>query len=171
LVLIDQHAAHERVAFERLMKSWREGQPEVQNFLIPISMDLDESLVEALILQKDYLAKAGIEIERGGPAQILVSSCPAILKESAVVDVLERLAKDVLSHGESFKFEAKIADVFASMACHSVIRAGQLLERSEMEALLQQMDEFSLSSFCPHGRPVFVEYPFRELEKDFGRLV
>lgn len=171
LVLIDQHAAHERVAFERLMRAWREGSPEVQNFLIPASMELDESLVEALMSQREFLAKAGIEIERGGPNQILVSSCPSILKDSAVVEVLEKLARDVLSYGESFKFEAQMAEVFASMACHSVIRAGQVLKKEEMEALLAQMDEFGLSSFCPHGRPVFVEYPFRELEKDFGRLV
>jgi DNA mismatch repair protein MutL len=64
-----------------------------------------------------------------------------------------------------------IADMFASMACHSVVRAGQVLGIEEMQSLLSQMDEFGLSSFCPHGRPVFVEYPFRELEKDFGRIV
>lgn len=171
LVIVDQHAAHERVAFERLMRQWRSKSPEVQGFLIPISLELEDSLVEALIGHQVRLSELGVEIEQGGPGIILVNACPSMIKESAVANVLEKLARDIVDQGESFQFEQMVSEIFASMACHSVVRAGQMLSLPEMQSLLTQMDEFSLSSFCPHGRPVFVEYPFRELEKDFGRIV
>ena len=77
---------------------------------------------------------------------------------------------DLLNNGGSFAIEKKISDLFATMACHSVIRAGQSLSVSEMQELLKSMDEYSLSSFCPHGRPVSVEKSFVELEKLFGRI-
>lgn len=171
IVLIDQHAAHERVAFERLMNGWRTKCPDVQSFLIPLSVEMEESLIEGLLSQRPRLAELGVEIEQGGPGAVFVNSCPVIVKESAVIEMLGRLARDIQDQGESFQFERMVSEIFASMACHSVVRAGKALSIPEMKSLLEQMDEFSLSSFCPHGRPVFVEYPFRELEKDFGRLV
>jgi DNA mismatch repair protein MutL len=171
LVIVDQHAAHERVAFERLMRQWKNKTPEVQRFLIPENLKMDEELVEALVSQQSKLLDLGVELEQSGPDMVTISSCPSLVKESALLGVLEKLAREVVDQGESFQFESMIADMFASMACHSVVRAGQVLGIEEMQSLLSQMDEFGLSSFCPHGRPVFVEYPFRELEKDFGRIV
>jgi DNA mismatch repair protein MutL len=85
--------------------------------------------------------------------------------------VLEKMSQDLVDQGGSHFLERKIGDILATMACHSSVRAGQSLSLEEMRALLQQMDEFPLSSFCPHGRPVSVEYPFHRLEKDFGRIV
>ncbi len=171
LVIVDQHAAHERVMFEKLMKAWKGGQIDIQEFLFPLAIDLSAERVEALMLEKDALAKVGITLEALGPETIGVRSAPALLKETALHQVLEKMSQDLVDQGGSHFLERKMGDVLATMACHSAVRAGQALSLEEMQALLQQMDEFPLSSFCPHGRPVSVEYPFYKLEKDFGRIV
>ena len=93
------------------------------------------------------------------------------MKENALVTALRQLSQDIVEKGGSFVLERKIGDMFATMACHSAVRAGQALSVAEMNSLLQSMDEFPLSSFCPHGRPVSVDYNFYQLEKDFGRIV
>ena len=102
---------------------------------------------------------------------MVIHFAPAILKDVALQKALVQLADEIRSLGGSFAVEKKISDLCATMACHSAIRAGQALSQEEMKELLIQMDEFPLSSFCPHGRPVFVEYPLSRLEKDFGRRV
>lgn len=171
LVIVDQHAAHERVLFEKLMKAWKGGSIDVQEYLFPLAIDLSAEKVEALMKEKDSFQKLGISLEMLGPETIGVKSAPAILKESALSSVLEKMSQDLVDQGGSHLLERKIGDMLATMACHSAIRAGQPLSPEEMRALLQQMDEFPLSSFCPHGRPVSVEYSFHQLEKDFGRIV
>ncbi|MBL7672381.1 MAG: DNA mismatch repair endonuclease MutL [Bdellovibrionaceae bacterium] len=172
LVLIDQHAAHERVAFEKLLEAWNGGvRLEVQTFLFPLSLDLSESQIEALETQKDLLLKLGIEWERLGPLTLGITSAPLILKDRALVEALDRLAHELVDLGQSFVFEKYLADLFATMACHSVVRAGQALSIPQMQELLTQMDKYPLSSYCPHGRPVSVEMAFQKLEKDFGRKV
>ena len=171
VIFIDQHAAHERVLYERLMLSWNTGKGEIQNRLIPLALDLDESLVKSLLSIEKELLKIGLGIERSGPEGIVIHSAPAILKDMALQKALVKLADEIRSVGGGFAVENKISDLCASMACHSAIRAGQALSKEEMKELLIQMDEFPLSSFCPHGRPVFVEYPLSRLERDFGRKV
>ena len=169
VIFVDQHAAHERVLYERLMLSWNTGKGEVQNRLVPLALDLDESLVKALLSVQKELLKLGIEMELSGPEGVVINSAPAILKDVALQKSLVELAEEIRTLGGSFAVEKKISDLCATMACHSAIRAGQALSSREMKELLIQMDEFPLSSFCPHGRPVFVEYPISRLEKDFGR--
>ncbi len=171
IVFVDQHAAHERVAFERLMKAWRDSKIEAQDFLIPITINLSGDQAEALLTLKDDLARAGIIIDALGPEAIAIRSGPTLITETALVRSLQKLAQEVSERGGSYAFEKKISDLFATMACHSVVRAGQSMSADQMRALLSQMDEFPLSSFCPHGRPVSVEYPIYQLEKDFGRIV
>jgi DNA mismatch repair protein MutL len=170
LFLIDQHAAHERILFETLMNSWNTGRKEVQNFLLPLSLGIEADHLEAIMSRASDLEKLGIGVEQSGPESLAVNSCPVILKEAAVEKALRWLGEDLVSKGGSFAFEKVVGDFFATMACHSAIRAGQVLSIDEMKNLLERMDEFSFSSFCPHGRPVFVDYPFRKIEKEFGRL-
>lgn len=174
IVFVDQHAAHERVAYERLMRAWKAkgdaGELETQGFLIPHLVDLEPELLEALMTQAEDLKRIGLFFEPMGPRTVSVSSIPSLLKDSVIERSLKELAAAVLERGGSFVFEERIGDVFARMACHSVVRAGQTLSVEEMRQLLVQMDEFPLSSFCPHGRPVSVEYPFSKLERDFGRI-
>jgi DNA mismatch repair protein MutL len=171
LVIVDQHAAHERVNFEKLMSAWKGGKIDVQDYLFPLAIDLSPDQVEALIHEKDLIGKLGISIESLGPSTIGVRSAPLLLKETALSTALQKMAFELVEHGGSFSLEKKIGDMLATMACHSSIRAGQALSSEEMHSLLQSMDEFPLSSFCPHGRPVSVNYPFAQLEKDFGRTV
>lgn len=174
LVFVDQHAAHERVAYERLVRAWKAkgdaGAIETQSLLFPLLVDLEPEHVEALTPHFADLNYIGLTVEPMGPRTLSVSSLPMILKESVIAKSLKELAIASLERGGSFVFEERIGDVFARMACHSVVRAGQTLSIEEMQQLLVQMDEFPLSSFCPHGRPVSVEYSFSRLERDFGRL-
>jgi len=170
LVFVDQHAAHERVVYESLMKSWREKNFEIQNYLFPLAIDLNEEKVEALIQNQIGLQELGFEVEQLGPSAIGIKSAPAIIKDSGLPLVFDNMATELLQNGGSFAIEKKVSDLFATMACHSVVRAGQSLSVPEMAELLKSMDQFALSSFCPHGRPVSVEKSFVELEKLFGRI-
>lgn len=171
LMIIDQHAAHERVNFEKLMRAWNGGAKEVQEYLFPLAIDLSIEQLESLLREKIQLEKLGIQIEELGPSTIGVRSAPVFLKESALVTALQKMAFELVEQNGSFSLERKMGDLIATMACHSSVRAGQPLSTEEMKSLLKSMDEFPLSSFCPHGRPVSVEYRFSELEKDFGRTV
>lgn len=171
LVIVDQHAAHERVLYERLRQHWDKGGVTIQNMLIPLSVDLDEEQTEAVLTLKDDLSRLGVVIEQLGPSTIGITAAPEQIKEKSLVKSIQLLAREMVDKGGSFAVDKYIGDVCATMACHSAIRAGQALSHEQMRSLLQQMDEFPMSSFCPHGRPVFVEYDFTELEKDFGRIV
>lgn len=170
LVFIDQHAAHERILYEKLFSFWKKKNMESQIKLIPFSFEVEEDEMEALFNLQDHLKKMGVTIERLGPFILGVTSSPSILKEKALREGLYLLAKNFIETKDTFSFEKKVSDIFATMACHSAIRAGQSLSFMEMENLLKGMDEFPLSSFCPHGRPVFVQYPISKLERDFCRI-
>ena len=171
LVFIDQHAAHERVAYERLMKAWLEQRIEVQNFLLPESIDMDEAEIEAIQKVRLDLEALGLFVDVVGPTTLAIRAAPLLVKGRALKDVLDKTATEVLANENSFAFESVVRDLCATMACHSVVRAGQSLSLEQMNSLLEQMDEFPNSSFCPHGRPVYVEYSFNELERDFGRVL
>jgi DNA mismatch repair protein MutL len=171
MYLVDQHAAHERVVFERLMTSFQAGRIEVQNLLLPMVFDMGAEEVEALVGQKDAVEKMGLSLERMGPESVAVQAIPTVVSESAVSEALEKLAHEIVSNGSSLAWERVVGDIFASMACHSVIRAGQSQSTEQMKSLLVQMDDFPLSSFCPHGRPVFIKRSFGEIEREFGRIV
>lgn len=171
LYLVDQHAAHERVVFERLMETFRQGQMEVQNLLLPLVIDMPEAEVEALLNFKSKLETMGVSIDRMGPESVAVQAIPTLAKDAAVVSSIRKLAEDLSASSGERAFERMIGDIFASMACHSVVRAGQPMSLTEMQSLLVQMDQYPLSSFCPHGRPVFVKRPFTEIEREFGRIV
>ncbi|MCB0341782.1 MAG: DNA mismatch repair endonuclease MutL [Bdellovibrionales bacterium] len=171
ILFVDQHAAHERVMYETLMRAWNSGNIEVQDYLLPLTFDLEPEEVESVIkLQPDF-EKLGVYIDEMGPQTIGVRAAPAVIKEKSIQAAIELVATEMVEKGGSFALEKSISDICATLACHSVIRAGQALSVTEMTSLLKQMDEFPLSSFCPHGRPVYVEYPFSKLERDFGRIV
>ncbi len=171
IFLIDQHAAHERIVFERLMSGYRSGKLEIQDQLFAQPLKLSEDQVDALLKHSHELKKMGIELEQLGPQEMGVKSAPAILKGQALTKALQVLASEINEKGGSFAIEKSVADVFASMACHSVVRAGQALSAEEMRNILVQMDESPLSGFCPHGRPVHIELTRQRIEKEFGRIV
>ncbi|MFP5519192.1 MAG: DNA mismatch repair endonuclease MutL [Bdellovibrionia bacterium] len=171
LVFVDQHAAHERVVFEKLMSAWKGGKIDIQEYLFPLAVDLTPEKVEALIAMEPEIQRLGLSIEALGPSTVGVKAAPLIIKEASLSAVLDKMATECVEQGGSFILEKMIGDICATLACHSVVRAGQTLSQEQMEALLMEMDLFPLSSFCPHGRPVNVDYPFLKLEKDFGRVL
>jgi DNA mismatch repair protein MutL len=171
LFLIDQHAAHERVMFERLMDGKSKKNLDIQNFLIPLAVDVSGEYREAILNQSSELETMGLMVESGGPETILIAAAPSIVKDRAVAEVLVKFAEDMVSKGGSFSIEKKVADIFATMACHSAIRAGNVMSIDEMSSLLAQMDQFKLSSYCPHGRNVYIQMPKTKIERDFGRIV
>ncbi len=171
IVFVDQHAAHERVAFERLMNAWKGGKIDIQDFLFPMAVDMSPEKVEAILTLSKEIERLGVFIEALGPGTIGVKAAPLFIKDSILGNVLDRMAGEVVEQGGSYSLERAVGDICATMACHSVVRAGQALSIDQMKNLLREMDQFPLSSFCPHGRPVSVEYPFYKLEKDFGRIV
>lgn len=171
LLLIDQHAAHERILFESWVEAFSRGHIQVQRFLIPLVLDLSAEKIEALLQQKPSLEQAGIEVEALGPSSLGVLSAPELMRDSALGQSLEKMAEGLLEKSGSSCVEEKLRDLFASLACHSAIRAGQSLSRLEMQTLLKQMDQHPTSSHCPHGRPVVVRLGWGEIERRFGRLV
>lgn len=170
IVFVDQHAAHERVIFEKLMSAWRGGKIDIQDQLIPLAIDLSPDKVEALLRIAPDLEKLGVFIELLGPGTVGVKAAPLFIKDSILSKVLDQVATEMLEQGGSYSLERAVGDICATMACHSVVRAGQTLSIPQMKNLLEEMDQFPLSSFCPHGRPVSVDYSFHKLEKDFGRI-
>lgn len=169
LILVDQHAAHERVAFERLMSFYNSGNVQTQEFLFPLALDLSAVQVQAILEQTESLSRMGIKIDQLGPSTLGIVSAPLFMKEANLAPLFLKLANEIIEMGSSFQFEKKLIDICATMACHSVVRAGQALSLDQMKSLLQQMDEFPLSGFCPHGRPVSIKWTLPELEKEFGR--
>lgn len=169
LILVDQHAAHERVAFEKLMKAWKTGQIETQEFLFPLAVDMSSEKIELIEKNALILQNLGIHFEKMGPQTLGIRSCPSLIKESVLAQEIVRLGQELIDQGGSGAIDQVVTDLCARMACHSVVRAGQALSHPEMKSLLESMDEFPLSSYCPHGRPVCVEFPYQQLEKDFGR--
>ena len=172
VVLVDQHAAHERVQFERLLSSWRQGEAglDIQEFLFPLEFSLAPEHVEALQSQTLEFAKLGLRLTAPSKNEIAIHSAPSSLKENALRKALEKAAFEIHDlGGGTGQIENVIGEFCALSACHSAIRAGQALSNLEAQALLQQMDEFPLSSFCPHGRPVSIQWSLASLEKDFGR--
>ncbi len=171
MFLIDQHAAHERVGYEKLLKAWQNSESmETQALLLPVQMDLPEEQLEALIEKQIELKKLGVEFEQTGPESIALTLLPAFLKEEAVIKALEIFAKEALVSGGSVAVEDAFKLLFATMSCHSVIRAGHAMALDEMKLLLSEMDKYR-SSYCPHGRPVYKKIPFTELDRDFGRTL
>lgn len=169
--LVDQHAAHERVMFEKLMHGFRAGQLDVQNLLLPLVFDLSAEEVEALHARRETIERLGLSVERMGPESLAVQAIPALVSESAVSEALQRLAYELVQSADGSAFERAVGEIFATMACHSVVRAGQALSGEQMRSLLVQMDDFPLSSFCPHGRPVYIKRRFSDIEREFGRIV
>ena len=170
IILVDQHAAHERILFEKFMGQLKSKKLEKQKHLIPFKIDLDPAEVSAVLSMKSSFQSLGIDLKSNKPTEISVITSPSFIKEKAISTAIQQLAEGHIHHGEDFTMEKVVSEIAATFACHSAIRAGQTLSISEMESLLSQMDEFSFSSFCPHGRPVFVEYPFSRIEREFGRI-
>lgn len=169
IVLIDQHAAHERVAFERLRAQHAAGAIERQALLLPITVDLDPRQTEAVHARLTDLATFGFEIEPFGDATFLVRAVPTLLGHDDPRLLLEDLADGLAEVGSHHSAAEALETVLGRIACHSVIRVGRGLTAVEAAQLLADLDALTYGSNCPHGRPVSVEFTRGQVERMFGR--
>jgi DNA mismatch repair protein MutL len=170
LVIVDQHAAHERLVLERLRAAGTgEAVAASQALLIPEVVELDEPACDRLEESAAKFAEYGLALERFGPAAMLVRAMPAALKGADPERLLTDLADDLAQHGEALLLGEKIEHVLATMACHGSVRAGRTLSVAEMNALLREMERTPRSGQCNHGRPTWVKLSMGDVEKLFGR--
>lgn len=169
MVMIDQHAAHERVTFQKLRTQSRQGALAVQPLLVPLVLDLDASRSAAAAGQQEELRKIGVHIEHVEGAGWQLKACPAVLRDAQ----MERLVLDLLDELRDFPVasavEERLDALYSRAACHGSVRAQDKLHNDEISALLKQMDEIDFGAFCPHGRPVFVQFTEAELGRLFHR--
>lgn len=169
LVLVDQHAAHERLVLERMRRALETGEVASQALLIPEVVELEETACDRLEARILDLAAFGLDLERFGPAAMLVRATPAVLGAGDIKGLVTDLADELAAHGEALSLKERIDAVAGTMACHGSVRAGRLLSVSEMNALLREMEVTPHSGQCNHGRPTWVKLAHGDIEKLFGR--
>jgi len=169
IVVVDQHAAHERIVYERMKQALDEGGIKRQGLLLPEVVELDEPSAARLGKRLDELLELGLVIETFGEGAVVVREVPAMLGQSDVQKLIKDLADDLAEWGEVLSLHEKLADVASTMACHGSVRAGRRLNADEMNALLREMEATPHSGQCNHGRPTYVELKLSDIEKLFGR--
>lgn len=169
LIVIDQHAAHERIVYERLKASLEANGVQRQILLIPDIVEMDEATVERLVARAEELAKFGLVIESFGPGAVAVRETPSLLGKTDASGLLRDLAEHMAEWDEALPLERRLMHVAATMACHGSVRAGRVLKPEEMNALLREMEATPNSGQCNHGRPTYVELTLADIEKLFGR--
>ena len=169
LVIVDQHAAHERLVLERMRAAREDGAIARQAMLIPQVVELDEPGCDRLEGASDELAEMGLELERFGPTAMLVRAIPAALGKTDAAALLVDLAAEIAELGGPLTLRDKLDHVAATIACHGSVRAGRILSVAEMNALLREMEVTPRSGQCNHGRPTWVKLGHGEIEKLFGR--
>ncbi|HVY02697.1 MAG TPA: DNA mismatch repair protein MutL, partial [Caulobacterales bacterium] len=169
IVIVDQHAAHERIVYERMKAMLAEGGVKRQTLLIPEVVDLDPAEAERVLARAGEFAELGLVIEPFGAGAILVRETPALLGKVDAAALLRDLADDIAELGEAHALKERLEDVCSSMACRGSVRAGRRLSADEMNSLLRQMEATPFSGQCNHGRPTYVELKLADIEKLFGR--
>jgi len=169
LIVVDQHAAHERIVYERLKASIERNGVSRQMLLIPEIVEMDEATVEKLIARSSELEKFGLVVESFGPGAIAVRETPSLLGKTNAASLLRDLSEHMAEWDETLPLERRLMHVAATMACHGSVRAGRILKPEEMNALLREMEVTPNSGQCNHGRPTYVELKLADIEKLFGR--
>jgi DNA mismatch repair protein MutL len=169
LILVDQHAAHERIVYERLKAELRAGAVRRQALLLPEVVELDAADADRLLAQAAPLAELGLVVEPFGAGAVLVRELPALLGSAPAAELVRDLAADLALAPEPAGLEAALEAVLAGIACHGSVRAGRSLSLEEMNALLRQMEATPFSGQCNHGRPTYIELGRAEVERLFGR--
>ena len=169
LVIVDQHAAHERLVLERMRAARDKGLVPRQALLLPEVVELDEPDCDRLEAAAEELAELGLELERFGATTMLVRAVPAALGKTDSTGLLGDLAAEIAELGGPLSLREKLDHVFATMACHGSVRAGRILSVAEMNALLREMEVTPRSGQCNHGRPTWVKLAHADIERLFGR--
>jgi DNA mismatch repair protein MutL len=169
LVIVDQHAAHERIVYEKLKAAIEKSGVGRQILLIPEIVELDEADVERLVAHAEELARFGVVLEAFGPGAVALRETPSLLGEIDGAGLVRDLAEHMSEWDESLPLERRLMHVASSMACHGSVRAGRRLKPEEMNALLREMEVTPNSGQCNHGRPTYVELKLTDIERLFGR--
>jgi len=169
VVIVDQHAAHERLVYERMKGELAEGGVARQALLLPEVVELDPAEADRVVARADELAALGLMIEPFGPGAILVREVPALLGETDAAGLIRDIADDLAENGQALALKERLEEVCSTMACHGSVRAGRRLTAPEMNALLRQMEATPHSGQCNHGRPTYVELKLADIERLFGR--
>ncbi len=169
VVIVDQHAAHERLVYERMKAMLAAGGVARQGLLVPTVVDLGEAEAAAILEKADELAEMGLVLEAFGPGAVAVREVPALLGETDVAGLVKDLAAEISREGQGLALKERLEAVCATMACHGSVRAGRRLTAEEMNALLRDMEATPYSGQCNHGRPTYVELKLTDIERLFGR--
>ena len=169
IVVVDQHAAHERLVYEELKRLQAEGGAEANTMLVPVVVELEESDRSAVLEIADQLESLGLLIDKFGPKAICVRATPTMLREPDCRKLIQEIADGYKETGETIALEERINAVISRIACHGSVRSGRRLTGDEMNSLLRQMENEPMSGQCNHGRPTYVKLSLRDMEKLFGR--
>ncbi len=169
IVIVDQHAAHERLMLDRMQRAIAAKGIERQALLIPEVVDLDGPSVDRLTSRAGELAELGLILEQFGADAVLVREVPALLKGGDIKGLVQDLADEIAEYGSGLSLKERLDEICSTMACHSAVRAGRSLTLEEMNALLREMEQTPLSGQCNHGRPTYVELKLADVERLFGR--
>ena len=170
MILVDQHAAHERINYERLRKAHiGEGTVQAQELLVPEVLELSPHESDVLSRYGSELSSLGLSIESFGDNTFIIRSVPALLKNSDLGGLVRDIVSEIKESGEEKSLSEKIDTVISTMACHSSIRANYELNPEKMKALLRELDRAEFPHSCPHGRPVARELSYTDIERMFKR--
>ena len=169
IVLVDQHAAHERLVYERMKRQRAQAGVERQRLLIPLVVDLDPAEATRLVAAAGEFEPLGLVLEAFGPGAVAVVEAPALLADGDLAGLVRDLAQMLADDALPTTLERRLDQVLATMACHHSVRAGRRLRPDEMNALLREMEATPGSGQCNHGRPTWVELKLADIERLFGR--
>jgi len=168
-VLVDQHAAHERLVYEKMKEALAARGVARQALLLPEVVELDEAAAARVAARAEELAEFGLVLEPFGPGGVVVREVPALLPGVDVKALVRDLADELAEWGDALALKERIETVCGTLACHTSVRAGKHLSPAEMDALLRQMEATPNSGQCNHGRPTYVALDLADIERLFGR--
>jgi DNA mismatch repair protein MutL len=169
LILVDMHAAHERIVYERMKNQVHGGRLQAQPLLVPVSLAASSAEVATAEAEREAFSRFGVELDVAGPETLLVRQLPALLSDADVEPLIRDMLADLERYGRSDRLEAHVNELLATMACHGSVRANRQLTLAEMNALLRDMERTERSGQCNHGRPTWTEMSMKELDRLFMR--
>jgi DNA mismatch repair protein MutL len=169
LVMIDMHAAHERIVYEQMKTAFAQHQMAVQTCLVPLTITLSEREADCVEQSTEFFQQFGFNVERIGKESIAIRAVPQLLSDGPIEQLIRDIITDLLEHGESTRAQESINHLLGTLACHSAVRAGRRLSIPEMNALLRDMEKTDHSGQCNHGRPTTMQFSMDELDKLFMR--
>ena len=168
-MIVDMHAAHERITYERLKSAMQEGTVRAQPLLVPERFQVSEREADMAEKHFELFGKLGFELDRSGLDTLVVRQVPTLLRQVDVVTLVRDVLADLIQHGSSLRLDEAINEVLSTMACHGSVRANRRLTIEEMNALLRSMEETERSGQCNHGRPTWRQLSVQELDSLFMR--